>query len=103
MNEGMMAVLVASTAFSGLTAIVIGQIQVSKPQAKWKYAKLLLIISSALGVLVATFSSLWFMISILNGNANMALIIALFFIVQLFLFWIPASSFWSEKQETTEI
>jgi hypothetical protein len=70
----------------------IGQIKDSKLQSKWKGALKLLIVSGALGVFTAILGCAWFLI--FNRNQNLGLIVFLFFVFQLVLFWIVASSFW---------
>lgn len=92
MNEAIMAILVASTAFSGLTGVIVGQVIKEKLQLQWMGIRNLLILSGGLGVLVAALSVIWLAVS--GRNEYLAWALIGIFIFQLLLFWIAASSYW---------
>src|SRR4030042_3197571 len=93
-TELMMAIIVACTAFSALTGVVIGQLVDSSTRTKRKERKELLISSCGLGVLATAFAIAWF---IFSKNLFVGCLAIASFLAQLILFWLPASIFWSEE------
>lgn len=95
MNEtAMMAMIIVSTAFAGLTGVVIGQIVVSGKKSKRTLAIKVLAASCGLGVLVAAFSILGLLLSWGNNPCNFCWWLYGGVIFQLLLFWAAAAAFW---------
>jgi len=93
-KELMMVVLVASTAFTALTGVVIGQVMASGTKTKREKRKQLLVKSCALGIAVVLVVIIWFLYF---PTRLVAIIAALLFLIQMLLFWLPTRIVWSEE------
>ena len=96
LGDLMMGVLVASTAFCGLTGVVIGQIKESNMIAfSRKQMKLILSVSFVLGVGAVLLAILWFLTPVQTTSRLSPLVVCPWFLfVQVILFVAVVVDFW---------